>query len=131
MKYDEKDPAKRILALEARIQRQRSEIKSLMIRVLDAEPKARHFSARWLEQGDEIVVLRKRIAELEAALAEAREDSVRLQAMEDGKLSCQYRGGATPSMDKWIVAYAATPIAGGSTLRAAIDAVRGNPHASK
>lgn len=81
------------------------------------------------------VALLGRIAELEAALEakhqqytgaviqleEARKDGERLSALQDGRLSTQYRDGATKSMDKWIVTYCATPIAGGSTLRAAID----------
>lgn len=64
---------------------------------------------------------RARIAELETELAESRKDGERLSALQDGRLSTQYRDGATPSMDKWIVTYCATPVAGGSTLREAID----------
>ena len=67
---------------------------------------------------------RARIAELEAALEEAREDSKRLEAVESGRLGIQYRDGVIRDEWKWSITYASTPIASAATLRAAIDAAR-------
>lgn len=88
MKYDEKDPAQRIIALEAKIQRQRSELKSKQLRIIDLDGRAEFFCREWkrLGGGDENVELlqsRARITKLESELAEARAMADRYQKADD------------------------------------------------
>ena len=87
-----------------------------------AEKAEERVSFLYNDQHADKIEFQDDIAGLEAQLAEARKDTERWNAVEQGSLSVQRRSGVPNSVKPWAILFDSVPIAVGDTPRAAIDA---------
>ena len=102
-----------------------SELESTRIHIAELEAALADARERWIQEREAWIAQKAECVTLQEKLAEALEDSKRLEAVESGRLGIQYRDGVIRDEWKWSITYASTPIVSAATLRAAIDAARG------